>query len=115
MGRYLVLPANATDYSMKQALQDPKTAERMKTFGGDRSPVYYDEKLQKTHHIHFPGGEHYRLLQHHYGTLLALPGLCVLVPVTYSICGIGSLRVLRQHDHAVVLSPLCPRFHAIQG
>lgn len=67
MGRFLVLPANSTDYSMKQALQDPKTAERMKTFGGDRSPVYYDEKLQKAHHIHYPGGEHYRLLQHHYG------------------------------------------------
>ena len=67
MGRFLALPANSSDYSLQQARQDPKTAERMQRFGGDRSPVYYDEALQRAHHIHFIGGEHYRLLQHHYG------------------------------------------------
>lgn len=77
MGRYLVLPAASNDYDMKTALQDPATAERMKTFGGGRQPVYYDAKLQNAHHIHFPGGEHYRLLQHHYGTFL------VFVPIYY--------------------------------
>lgn len=66
MGRFLVLPAVSTDYDMKAALQNPATAERLKTFGGDRQPVYYDAKLQNAHHIHFPGGEQYRLLQHHY-------------------------------------------------
>lgn len=30
------------------------------------SLVYYDKGLQDAHHIHFPGNEHYRLLQHFY-------------------------------------------------
>lgn len=41
-------------------------AKRMKMFGGDRSPVFYDEKLQNARHIHFPSMEDYRILQHHY-------------------------------------------------
>lgn len=67
MGRFLALPANSTDYDLAHAKDDADVAQRMKAFGGDRSPVFYDQKLQRAHHIHFPGGEHYRLLQHHYG------------------------------------------------
>jgi hypothetical protein len=32
-----------------------------------RKVAYYDESLQKAHHIHFPGGDSHRILQHHYG------------------------------------------------
>jgi hypothetical protein len=41
--------------------------ERMKKFGGERTPVFYGEKLQEAHHIHFMNGPSTRLLQHHYG------------------------------------------------
>jgi hypothetical protein len=41
--------------------------ERMKRFGGERTPVFYGEDLQKAHHIHFMNGKKTRLLQHHYG------------------------------------------------
>jgi hypothetical protein len=67
MGRYVAFPATSTDFNMSTALTNPAIAKRMKEFGGDRSPVYYDNNLMNAHHIHFPGYEHYRLLQHHYG------------------------------------------------
>lgn len=42
---------------------------RLREFGGDRSPVFYDKKLQAAHHIHFPANQNHRILQHHYGKL----------------------------------------------
>lgn len=53
----------------------PRTVARMKAFGGERSPVYYDEILQTAHHIHFPADGNHRLLQHYYGERLL--GVCV--------------------------------------
>jgi hypothetical protein len=38
----------------------------MELMSGSRSPIYYDEKLQGAHHIHFPGDEKHRIIQHHY-------------------------------------------------
>lgn len=67
MGRFLVFPTTPDDFNMSRSLADPKTLQRMKTFGGDRSPVYYDDKLRAAHHLHFPARFHHRLLQHHYG------------------------------------------------
>jgi len=43
---------------------------RMKSFGGERTPVFYGEDLQNAHHIHFQNGPSTRLLQHHYGTVV---------------------------------------------
>ena len=45
---------------------DEKTKARMAKFGGGREPVFYNENLQKAHHIHIPGGGDHRILQHHY-------------------------------------------------
>lgn len=44
-----------------------ETKARLELFAGDRSPVYYDEALQKAPLIHFQGGDNHRLLQHFYG------------------------------------------------
>ena len=49
-----------------------KARERMKRFGGERTPVFYGEKLQKAHHIHFRNGPNTRLLQHHYGMVFTV-------------------------------------------
>lgn len=66
MGRFVAFPKHAGDFNMSEVLKDPAVLDRFKKFGGDRSPVYYDETLQQAHHIHFPAREHSRILQHHY-------------------------------------------------
>ena len=38
----------------------------MEKFGNGRNHVFYDEKLQLAHHIHFPADGDHRVLQHHY-------------------------------------------------
>jgi hypothetical protein len=63
MGRFLVFPAKVEAFHNVSNL----SSKRLKEFGGDRQAVYYDQSLQQAHHIHFPGGQEYRLLQHHYG------------------------------------------------
>ena len=68
-GRFIAFPDRPGDFNFTDG-HHPKVLERMKRFGGDRfsrKPIYYDEGLQKHHHIHFPGREHHRVLQHHYG------------------------------------------------
>ena len=40
--------------------------QRMERFGNGRNHVFYDEKLQLAHHIHFPADGEHRVLQHHY-------------------------------------------------
>ena len=42
------------------------TTQRMEKFGNGRNHVFYDEKLQQAHHIHFPADGDHRVLQHHY-------------------------------------------------
>ena len=66
-GKFLAMPDRPGDFNLTEH-HHPKMRERMRAFGGDRSPVYYDDKLQAAHHIHFAAGENARLLQHHYGT-----------------------------------------------
>jgi hypothetical protein len=67
MGRFLAFPKHSGDFNLTEANQNATILDRLKSFGGDRSPVFYDDKLQKAHHIHFPAREHHRILQHHYG------------------------------------------------
>lgn len=76
MGRFVAFPDRAGDFNMSQlyssgtdssALEVP-ALKRLKAFGGERTPVFYDDKLQRAHHIHFPADGSHRLLQHHYGS-----------------------------------------------
>lgn len=68
--KYFALPDRPGDFNLS-AQHHPKFNERVKAFRGqgfnDREAVYYDEKLQKAHHIHFPSEDDHRILQHHYG------------------------------------------------
>jgi hypothetical protein len=66
MGRFVAFPKHSGDFNLSEMSQDPEIAARMKRFGGDRSPVIYEEHMLKAHHIHFPAREHSRILQHHY-------------------------------------------------
>ena len=45
---------------------DEKTMQRFSSFAGGREAVFYTEELQNAHHIHIPGSEEHRILQHHY-------------------------------------------------
>lgn len=71
-GKYVVMPNATLDIANFNAnhfdLLESKTLERLKAFGGDRSPVFYDRDLQEAHHIHFEAGQSSRILQHHYGS-----------------------------------------------
>lgn len=66
LGRFVAFPSTAADFELSAALKDPRTAKRLSDFSNSRKPVFYDKKLQNAHHIHFLGGENYRILQHHY-------------------------------------------------
>ena len=69
-GKFVAFPAQAGDFDFSHPTKSKNNItlqQRMKAFGGERSPVYYDEKLQEAHHIHFPADPEFRLLQHHYG------------------------------------------------
>jgi hypothetical protein len=65
MGRFVALPgvSKGNDFDMSEH-QDPALLKKMQEFGGGRSTVYYDEQMQKVHHIHFPADNHHRVLQH---------------------------------------------------
>jgi hypothetical protein len=67
MGRFIAFPSAISDFNMSQSLSNESVAKRMEIFGGERSPVFYDQSLMEAHHIHFPAHEKHRLLQHHYG------------------------------------------------
>ncbi len=66
-GKFLAFPAHiSSDFNLTRTPLMNRANERMKEFGGERVPVFYDEKLQEVHHIHFPADHNHRLLQHHY-------------------------------------------------
>jgi hypothetical protein len=65
-GAYIAFPDRPGDFSFSGA-HHPRVEARMRRFGGgDRRAVYYEEKYQKAHHLHFPGSQQYRILQHYY-------------------------------------------------
>jgi hypothetical protein len=66
MGHFVAFPDHPGNFTNFENL-DPKAKMRMAAFGGERTPVFYEENLQKAHHIHFPAEGTHRLLQHHYG------------------------------------------------
>jgi len=66
MGRFIAFPKNIGDFNLEEVKKNETVLQRLQRFGGDRSPVFYDESLQKSHHIHFPARESHRVLQHHY-------------------------------------------------
>lgn len=68
-GRFVAFPDRPGDFNFSDG-HHPRVIERMKRFGGDRwsrKPIFYEEHLQVAHHLHFPGRDHFRVLQHHYG------------------------------------------------
>jgi hypothetical protein len=68
-GKFIAFPDRPGDFNLTKQ-HHPKFQQRLKAFRGqgfnDRTAVYYDETLQKAHHIHFPGDNKHRLLQHYY-------------------------------------------------
>eukprot|EP01036_Dinobryon_divergens_P026489 gene26490-35150_t len=69
LGKYIVFPAAPGDFNMKAALANATVQARLKRFVGDRGTggqEVYGAKLQAAHHIHVPGDDNYRILQHHY-------------------------------------------------
>ena len=62
---------NISEFDISKLDQLPdEVKNRMKQFGGERSPVFYGKDLQNARHIHFQNGKQTRLLQHHYGEYL---------------------------------------------
>jgi hypothetical protein len=71
-GRFIAMPNATMDITNFNAehfqLLSEEVKARLKRFGGERSPVFYDKQMSDAHHVHFQGGGSHRLLQHHYGT-----------------------------------------------
>ena len=65
-GHFVAFPDRPGDFNFSGD-HHPRVKSRLKSFSGDRPAVYYDEKLQQAHHIHFSGRDKHRILQHHYG------------------------------------------------
>jgi len=67
-GRYVAFPEHPDDFELVDSalhnLTDLKA--RMSVFGGQRTTMYYDQQMQKVHHIHFSSDREHRVLQHHY-------------------------------------------------
>ena len=66
MGRFVAFPAYSSDYNLSASFNSTSVQLRMKAFGGERVPVYYDEDMRNAHQVHFPAHDTHRLLQHHY-------------------------------------------------
>lgn len=73
MGQFLALPAapahsgdSIPGGSFNFSTASTESLARMHAFGGDRSPVFYDDSLRTAKHVHFRGDGAYRVLQHHY-------------------------------------------------
>jgi GDP-fucose protein O-fucosyltransferase len=70
-GHFVVFPDHPGNFTRLE-LMGPHAKRRMQAFSGGRQPVFYDDKLQKAHHIHFPADGEHRILQHHYGMYLRI-------------------------------------------
>lgn len=70
LGKFLAMPDHPGNFTYDGFHGDMR--KRLHDFGGDRTPVFYDEALQNAHHIHFRGDSSYRVLQHHYGKYYTL-------------------------------------------
>ena len=65
MGQFVVFPDHPGNFTNTDYLT-AHAKGRLEKFMGGRQHVYYDDKLQKAHHIHFPADGDHRVLQHHY-------------------------------------------------
>jgi hypothetical protein len=72
-GKFIAFPDRPGNFNMSET-HHPHVMKRLKAFANNRQAVYYDENLQKAHHIHIRGDAHYRVLQHHYGSSYFLAG-----------------------------------------
>lgn len=80
-GQFIALPHRPDAYDLMtdsaKLATHPHISQRLKAFGGGRKAVYYDDKLQAAHHIHYSSDRDHRVLQHHYGTCYDWCSLCV--------------------------------------
>ena len=71
-GKFVAFPEHTGDFDLsdnsKHNLTDLKA--RMAKFGNQRTTVYYNDELQKAHHVHFSSDREHRVLQHHYGEFI---------------------------------------------
>lgn len=65
-GRFLAFPDRADNWNLSADHKHPNTTARLKRFGGERLPVFYDEEMQRAKLIHFKARDETRILQHHY-------------------------------------------------
>lgn len=70
-GRFVAMPSKAgVNFSMDGVNNNSLTNEeyrRMQEFAEGRRPVFYNDDLQKVHHLHFRGDDPHRLVFHFYG------------------------------------------------
>jgi len=60
-----VFPARADNFDFHE--MNASLEQRINTFGGGRTAVYYNQTLQDTRILHFPGEAHHRLVEHFFG------------------------------------------------
>jgi hypothetical protein len=92
---------------------------RLKRFVGDRGTggqEVYGAKLQAAHHIHVPGDDNYRILQHHYGRSIPYH-TCPITTTTTIITIIGfllfSIRILCGSGDAILLQKVLLYLHTL--
>lgn len=73
-GKYVAFPEHTGDFDLNDPTKHNLTELEIRKyqFGGPRTTVYYDENMQKAHHIHFSSDEQHRVLQHHYGKYILI-------------------------------------------
>ena len=66
-GKFVGFPAHPGDFDLDEGVHlNQSLVDHMEAFGGGRSRVYYGDKLQQAHHIHFSSDREHRVLQHFY-------------------------------------------------
>ena len=64
--KVIAFPDHPGNFTIAEGTHTEEAIMRMKEFTGERPLVFYDEIMQNAHHIHFPGDDNHRILQHHY-------------------------------------------------
>ena len=64
--KVIAFPDHPGNFTITEGSHSEEAILRMKEFTGERPLVFYDETMQNSHHIHFPGDDNHRILQHHY-------------------------------------------------
>lgn len=63
--RYIVFPDRADNFEFKHT--NASLQQRITAFGAGRKAVFYNESMQQARIMHFPGEDHFRLVEHFFG------------------------------------------------